>query len=977
MALWPNTLRDPVRATSEGIPLVTPANTVTLPQKVLSLRAGLPVEMGDDDWPTRRTFPTNSTLTVDDPTVARFAFGTPGDDGEAPLLATPLSTGRAVASLTVGDTLYLQPVRVVPLVNGEWEVFVGGSVLLSLAFTPGDPASRDPVIARTEPVGYPVGDDRAGRGDFLVHGVALGETTVWAGEDSIYRDALIRVLPDPVGIKPIPTVVPPPPATYGRGQIVSLVPIQVTGSDVTVTLTGLPPGLSYSAAAGGYAGTVSETAAIQDYQVQGTLNDGYNPPVTFGFTITITAQAVTVDSLFPPYLTFSLDGFRAINRGQPFPAEPRVLVMAADSNPPSLALSGLPSGVTYDAPSFGFLGNIPSSTPLGHREVTATANDGHNTASISATIEISDPVRTTRTGFLPSGRAHVVRGGVRDYEVSVISLGGNCSVTGAPAGAVITHVPRADQTITCRVSGAAPAVDVPTDYPIVFTNARGARRTEVLRSVPSTGANVSLWTVPCVVRINTNDRLGHDHWPTSSFPALTNGMTIIPLRPNEIVHSTASRTVVNLQAHVRGVSRQVGSSPVIIANRGNYYLVPVRVAGQDAETISLRIGQTLAAPSPLGDSREYASDHARLVTVSGNNLTGVSLGQTFLRLANGRDLIVTVAPASAPVTPEPDPDAATPIGNLVASGSDWKEVLTYHNRRTALTFSSAATISGNGVEMRAEPGAPTRRQIRRTGSAGVFPFTITDGDDRYSGTFYSYDFTGSRTTHPFFGASTSQALPYSYTIETSIPASALPITSLNTAVATVSGRVISVLQYGEFAVRLNDGTYAIASVSFNPPATTIDIGDHAGAHITGQSGQDIPLYNFSASGAPRLVLPATASIAPTTLTLVRHPTTGEASLSAPTTAGTTPFTITDPVAGRRYTGTLRNFIGSGVGNFSAGARASFPATVAFPGAITAPRTALTPTVATVSGSNINLLKAGESVFRAGNGVLWVVRAWRS
>ena len=89
-----------------------------------------------------------------------------------------------------------------------------------------------------------------------------------------------------------PVIMNPGDKSYAEGMAVTL-PIEVTGGDVTVS--GLPPGLTWSPSSGMVSGMVSPTAAVGPYTVTVTADDGRNDPVTDTFTITVT---VPPDSLF-------------------------------------------------------------------------------------------------------------------------------------------------------------------------------------------------------------------------------------------------------------------------------------------------------------------------------------------------------------------------------------------------------------------------------------------------------------------------------------------------------------------------------------------------------------------------------------------------------------------------------------------------------------------------------------------------------
>ena len=85
------------------------------------------------------------------------------------------------------------------------------------------------------------------------------------------------------------------------------------GDAATVTLSGLPSGLSY--AAGQVQGTVAANATVQVYTVTISADDGVNSPVTETFTIAVTEPGQTPPAdQTPPTVTIS--GPTAPQRGR-------------------------------------------------------------------------------------------------------------------------------------------------------------------------------------------------------------------------------------------------------------------------------------------------------------------------------------------------------------------------------------------------------------------------------------------------------------------------------------------------------------------------------------------------------------------------------------------------------------------------------------------------------------------------------------
>ena len=86
-----------------------------------------------------------------------------------------------------------------------------------------------------------------------------------------------------------PVITAPDDKSYEQGEAITAFGITVSDADqdtVSVTVTGLPSGLSYTN--GQVQGTVAVDAAIQDYTVTISADDGVNTAVTETFTITVT-----------------------------------------------------------------------------------------------------------------------------------------------------------------------------------------------------------------------------------------------------------------------------------------------------------------------------------------------------------------------------------------------------------------------------------------------------------------------------------------------------------------------------------------------------------------------------------------------------------------------------------------------------------------------------------------------------------------
>ena len=97
---------------------------------------------------------------------------------------------------------------------------------------------------------------------------------------------------DPASPNAPPVITDPGDKSYEQGEAITAFGITATDADgdpLTVSVTGLPSGLSY--ASDQVSGTVAGDATAQDYTVTITADDGVNSAVTETFTITVTEPA--------------------------------------------------------------------------------------------------------------------------------------------------------------------------------------------------------------------------------------------------------------------------------------------------------------------------------------------------------------------------------------------------------------------------------------------------------------------------------------------------------------------------------------------------------------------------------------------------------------------------------------------------------------------------------------------------------------
>ncbi len=185
-----------------------------------------------------------------------------------------------------------------------------------------------------------------------------------------------------------PVITDPGDKTYEQGEAITAFAVTVTDADqdtLTVTLSGLPSGLSY--ASGQVAGTVADDATAQAYTVTISADDGVNPAVKASFTITVTEQAATNA---PPVITGP--GDKTYEQGEAITAF-AITVTDADQDTLAVTLSGLPSGLSYASGQVG--GTVADDATAQDHTVTITADDGVNAAvKASFTITVTEQAAT-------------------------------------------------------------------------------------------------------------------------------------------------------------------------------------------------------------------------------------------------------------------------------------------------------------------------------------------------------------------------------------------------------------------------------------------------------------------------------------------------------------------------------------------------------------------------------------------------------
>ena len=183
-----------------------------------------------------------------------------------------------------------------------------------------------------------------------------------------------------------PVITNPGNKTYQQGAAITAFDIEVSDADgdtVTVGVTGLPPGLSYSSATGQVSGTVSATAGTRFYYPEITANDGHHTtPAKAEFQIRVAG---------PPGI--SNPGDQTYNQGQPIPAFD-ITVTDPDDDPVTVGVTGLPPGLSYSTTTGQVSGTVATDAAVKDYTATITASDGTTEVSETFTITVNAPPGT-------------------------------------------------------------------------------------------------------------------------------------------------------------------------------------------------------------------------------------------------------------------------------------------------------------------------------------------------------------------------------------------------------------------------------------------------------------------------------------------------------------------------------------------------------------------------------------------------------
>ena len=185
-----------------------------------------------------------------------------------------------------------------------------------------------------------------------------------------------------------PVITSPGDQSYEQGETITSFGIMVSDADgdtVTVTVKGLPSGLSYTSDQ--VQGTVAASATAQAYTATISADDGVNAAVTQTFAITVNEPA---PANAPPVITSP--GDQSYEQGETITSF-GIMVSDADGDTVTVTVTGLPSGLSYTSDQVQ--GTVAASATAQAYTATISADDGVNAAvTATFTISVTEPDQT-------------------------------------------------------------------------------------------------------------------------------------------------------------------------------------------------------------------------------------------------------------------------------------------------------------------------------------------------------------------------------------------------------------------------------------------------------------------------------------------------------------------------------------------------------------------------------------------------------
>ncbi len=267
------------------------------------------------------------------------------------------------------------------------------------------------------------------------------------------HDSSIEVLIILTNVNPLPVITNPGDKTYVQGEVITAFDITATDAEddtLTVTVSGLPSGLSYSTTTGQVSGTVAQDAAVKDYTVTISADDGVNAAVTEAFTITVTVEESEL-SVSGPASSVSEGGDASFTVTLSHPVTAEVAV----------AWSALLSTDSAEASDIATTTGTVSFAANSAAGATTTITIGVNDDSLSETAETFTVTLGAITSTL-SDQVSLKSG--EDSATATIAESDPISVSISGPSSVSEGATTTAYTVSLSPAGVKPTADLTVDY---------------------------------------------------------------------------------------------------------------------------------------------------------------------------------------------------------------------------------------------------------------------------------------------------------------------------------------------------------------------------------------------------------------------------------------------------------------------------------------------------------------------------------
>ena len=274
------------------------------------------------------------------------------------------------------------------------------------------------------------------------------------------HDAVINVNIKLIENSP-PVITDPGDKSYVQGTAITAFAIEVSdvdGDTVTVTVTGLPDGLSYDATTKKVSGTVARSATVKDYTATISADDGTNTAVTETFTVTVTSAPTGVTLSAVPSSLGEDDGETSVTVTATF---------AGGTLPGStvVTIGTLSGSATKDTDysvgtSLASI-TIPANSASGSGTMTITPTDdavveGDESITIPGTTSTAVGLSVTSASVTLTDDDKTTTGTPDDKDSAVLSISGPASAVAEGSDASFTVTLSAAVAAEVKVAWSAP-----------------------------------------------------------------------------------------------------------------------------------------------------------------------------------------------------------------------------------------------------------------------------------------------------------------------------------------------------------------------------------------------------------------------------------------------------------------------------------------------------------------------------------------